>query len=63
VHDGGPANRGIALAEYIRRLVMRDLGVVNSDPTLIFDLGRSNGSDISREKDSMIGAAFAGSIG
>jgi hypothetical protein len=52
---------GISLAEYIRRLVVRDLGAptLNADPSLIFDLGRSNGSDISSEKDSMIAEAVA----
>jgi hypothetical protein len=55
---------GISLAEYIRRLVVRDLGepTVTADPSLIFDLGRSNGSDISTKKDSMIAEAIAGSM-
>ena len=50
----------ISLAEYIRRLVNRDLGEPepSSDPSRIFGLGSSGGSDIAREKDAMIGAAF-----
>jgi hypothetical protein len=52
---------GISFAEYVRRLVARDL--VRPDPKVdlacIFDLGASGGSDIAMEKDSMIAKAFA----
>jgi hypothetical protein len=51
---------GISLAEYVRRLVIRDLegSRENSDPVLVFDLGRSCGSDIASDKDIMIGKAI-----
>ena len=52
---------GISLAEYVRRLVARDLGnaPTKADPALVFDLGKSRGSDIARDKDAMIVEAFA----
>ena len=52
---------GISLAEYVRRLVSRDLGGVRPavNPALIFDLGASRGSDIARNKDAMLAEAFA----
>jgi hypothetical protein len=52
---------GISLAEYVRRLLARDLGSATSmaNPALVFDLGRSRGSDIARNKDAMIAEAFA----
>jgi hypothetical protein len=52
---------GVSLAEYIRRLVTRDLGSVQpkADPAVVFDLGSSGGSDIAREKDAMIAEALA----
>lgn len=52
---------GISLAEYVRRLVAEDLGepARASDPTSIFDLGASGGSDIARDKDSMLAEAFS----
>jgi len=54
---------GLSLAEYVRRLVARDLGAprVAAKPRLIFDLGDSRGSDIARNKDSMIADAFTSS--
>ena len=54
-------NLGVSLAEYIRRLVALDLGSLRttSDPSTVFDLGSSGGSDIATEKDRMIGDAFA----
>jgi hypothetical protein len=54
---------GVSFAEYIRRLVLRDLAApsVRSTPSCLFDLGSSSGSDIAREKDSMLGHAFASS--
>ncbi len=50
---------GVSLAEYLRRLVARDLGgpQPKADPSLVFDLGRSGGSDIARNKDAMIAEA------
>ena len=52
---------GISLAEYLRRLVARDLGSARAkaDPVLVFDLGSSGGSDIAKDKDAMIAEAFA----
>jgi len=52
---------GISLAENIRRLVARDLGEREpvADPSLVFDLGRSDGSEVAREKDAMLGEAAA----
>jgi hypothetical protein len=51
---------GVSLAEYVRRLVARDLDVPQAevDVACIFDLGNSDPSDIARDKDSMIGEAF-----
>ena len=52
---------GISLAEYIRRLLARDLERPQpiSDPTAVFDLGDSDGSDVARGKDVMVGEAVA----
>jgi hypothetical protein len=51
---------GLSLAEYVRRLVARDLGGPRpaAKPALLFDLGASGGSDIARDKDAMIAEAF-----
>jgi len=51
---------GVSLAEYVRRLVARDLGSaqVKADPVLVFDLGSSGGSDIAKDKDAMLAEAF-----
>ena len=55
---------GVSFAEYVRRLVARDL--VHPEPkvdlTCVFDLGVSDGADIAAEKDSMIGEAFASTL-
>lgn len=50
---------GVSFAEYIRRLVARDLDRPRPkvDVTQLFDLGKSAGSNIRREKDRMIGEA------
>lgn len=52
---------GISLAEYIRRLLAIDLAPPErvSDPSIVFDLGNSGGSDIATEKDRALGAAVA----
>ncbi len=52
---------GMSLAEYIRRLVARDLGSPQTtvNPAAVFDLGASSDSDIARKKDIMISEAFA----
>jgi len=53
---------GISLAEYVRRLVARDLGEPEprTDPSVVFALGDSGRSDIARDKDKLIGEALAG---
>ena len=57
------ADLGVSLAEYVRRLVTRDLGgePAVADVSLVFDLGSAGGSNIARHKDEMIGEAFAAS--
>jgi hypothetical protein len=52
---------GVSLAEYVRRLVARDLAAPKhaAIPAAVFDLGASGGSDIAANKDAMIAEAFA----
>lgn len=52
---------GVSLAEYMRRLVARDLGNTQTkvDPISVFDLGSSKGSDIAKNKDAMLAEAFS----
>jgi hypothetical protein len=52
---------GISVAEYVRRLVARDLGDARrqGDATGLFDLGTSGETDIGRDKDRLIGEAVA----
>ena len=54
------AQLGISLAEYVRRLVAEDLGERRPavDPSVVFNLGSSGGSDIAAEKDAMIADAI-----
>ena len=51
---------GVSLAEYVRRLVARDLARPETAIAVdrIFDLGSSGGADIAMDKDSMIAEAF-----
>jgi hypothetical protein len=53
---------GISLAEYVRRLVRQDLEspTAKGDPTSLFALGDSGGSDVSRAKDAYVGEAIVG---
>jgi len=54
--------RGISFAEYVRRLVARDLGALEptSDPTAVFDLvSAGEPTDVARDKDQLIGEAVA----
>ena len=53
------AQLGVSLAEYIRRLVARDLGEPSQrlDPAIVFDLGSSEEADVARDKDRMVGEA------
>lgn len=50
----------VSLAEYVRRLVARDLAGPHTevDVTCVFDLGRSSHADVAKDKDSMIAEAF-----
>lgn len=52
---------GISLTEYVRRLVARDLAAPRPDvdPSLVFDLGASDGSDVATTKDRMIADALS----
>lgn len=56
------ADLGVSFAEYIRQLVEQDLErpTRQADPSAVFDLGRSKGSDVARDKDDMLGEAVAG---
>jgi hypothetical protein len=51
---------GVSMAEYVRRLVTRDLAgpQASADPAAVFDLGRSEGSNVAAEKDAMIAESF-----
>lgn len=51
---------GVSFAEYLRRLVERDLArpKAASDIDRIFDLGDSGGSDIASNKGAMIAEAI-----
>ena len=52
------AELGISFAEYVRRVVARDLERrPRGDVASLFDLGDSGGSDIARFKDEYIGDA------
>ena len=50
------AEVGISFAEYVRRLLAKDLSEERtaSDPTAVFNLGKSGGSDIAREKTTAV---------
>lgn len=51
---------GVSLAEYVRRLVTRDLARPEQKPDVsrIFNLGSSGGSDIAANKEAMIAKTF-----
>ena len=55
------AQLGISFAEYVRKLVAKDLEgpVVTADPSLVFDLGSSSGTDVARDKDRLVGEALS----
>lgn len=56
------ADQGISFAEYVRRLLRRDLEEPTrpkADISAIFALGDSGGSDIANHKDEYIGEAIA----
>lgn len=52
---------GVSFAEYVRRLLQGDLDRPQKkvDPSALFNLGDSGGTDISRQKDSLIAEAVA----
>lgn len=54
------AQMGISFAEYVRRLVARDLERAEMPlaPSAVFDLGGSGGADVARDKDRMLGEAI-----
>lgn len=54
------AELGISFAEYIRRLVARDLQKPHPTvaPSTVFDLGNSGTSDVARDKDQMVADAM-----
>ncbi|MGA2851830.1 MAG: hypothetical protein ABSE46_22740 [Terracidiphilus sp.] len=51
---------GVSLAEYVRRVLAQDLARPETkvDVSCVFDLGSSGGSNIAKNKDSMIAEAF-----
>lgn len=55
------AQLGITLAEYVRRLLERELGAdrTPADPSMVFNLGDGGGSDVARDKDAMLGEVSA----
>jgi hypothetical protein len=65
LHRGARAKAaalGVSLAEYMRRLVARDLSAPAhvADIRTVFDLGASTaGSDVARDKDRYLGEAVA----
>lgn len=52
---------GVSLAEYVRGLLAEDLGQrrAQADPSVVFDLGASQGGDIARDKDRMVAEAVS----
>jgi hypothetical protein len=56
------ARLGVSFAEYVRRVVERDVGGrprARRGAAAVFDLGSSGCSDVARDKDEMIAGAFA----
>lgn len=56
------AELGISFAEYVRRLIRRDLGEDSSAEPVerLFGIGDSGGSDVAQNEDDYLGEAFAG---
>lgn len=59
------AELGVSLAEYMRRLVDRDVArpARTVDRSVVFDLGGGIPTDIARDKDHMIAEAVAATAG
>ncbi len=59
------AELGVSLAEYMRRLVDRDVARPprKVDRSVVFDLGRGAATDIASDKGRMIAEAVAASVG
>jgi hypothetical protein len=56
------ARLGVSFAEYVRRVVEKDVGLrprARGGVAAVFDLGSSGGSDVAREKDAMVAKAFS----
>ncbi len=55
------AELGVSLAEYLRRLVARDLArpQAHVDVSRVFDLGSSGGSNVAKHKHRMVEEAFS----
>ena len=55
---------GVSFAEYVRCLVIRDLGAPRAAKGVecVFDLGDSGGSDVAKNKPAMIADAFAAQV-
>lgn len=55
------AQLGVSFAEYVRRLVQKDLGSPQQQvsPSIVFRLGSSGGTDVAAEKDRLLGQAIA----
>jgi hypothetical protein len=52
---------GVSLAEYVRRLIDRDIGTRRAtvSPVGLFDLGSSGGGSVAKNKKAMLGEALA----
>jgi hypothetical protein len=50
---------GVSFAAYVRRLIARDLAEPEPprDPSRVVGLGDSGGSDVARDKDTMVASA------
>lgn len=55
------ADLGVSFAEYVRQVLDRDLGepAPSADPSEIFALFDSGGSDVATKKDTYVDEAFA----
>jgi hypothetical protein len=55
------AELGVSFAEYVRRLVVRDIEkpAPRRERAYIFGLGASGGADVARDKDRMVAEAIA----